>query len=848
MITDENRELLSKILLHSIPTLFLGAGFSIGSKNKNPVMDGKDLKTHIIKELLENKVNQKQLEEIKGYDLKDVCESVYSTYGKIEGKELLSDLLVKCFLDTYPTKDGFHLKLTCYPWKNIFTVNVDDLVENIFSINKEKIFIQNSRKLKEEPDSMPILYKLHGCVKNPKEGFVFSISEYDELITKRLDARLNKFTQDLLNNNVIFIGASMDEQDIRYYLKIYEDAGYKYRKNQIVFIDPSPSFKLINAVKNLGAILIEANTEEFLNFVFDLHYQPNELDRTRFSLSYNGIFRLSEIEKHYEIPYESKLYFGDNCSWQDVSDNWIFETQSIQNARSELDTFLSQNNSTSCFSIYGPIFSGKSCILKELGYYLSSKGYEVLEYRGRQLNLDALKKYIEKTPANHIAFIIDSAAYYYDKIEKILKWSINNKKVIILTASRSYFHKRKKYYLEGESFFEYEVVDKINRKDSITIANKLDEKSHLSFLSSKDFNSRIHYILQRQSIINFIIGLTYNNVSKRIKIQYEKCLPKLSNDEQILLLELAIFDTLEIEYYPRELFVERYGSCINFDSDINIMEMGIIDLARMDEKGICLRNNLIIKSVIAKYKDDIPDTVIKILITISRYVEEKKANVWYYIFQCLLKEDLLKDRLKLDFEKINNLFLSVKNYYRETSYYWLQLGILYQNNKDYSSAFTYLQQSYSIRPYSYQIQHAIARNYLKAANSIFDLPEAIAHFSEGEKLMKELIDSKDYYKIKAKPFSISSYIAEKIRFTNIHGLTPTDKDLKYIINVLSSVKDQKSDYIENAFASFYYFLKKYDKLSLLKISMDSRFLKYLASDVELKDIDDFIDPIIESIN
>ena len=67
------------------------------------------------------------------------------------------------------------------------------------------------------------------------------------------------------------------------------------------------------------------------------------------------------------------------------------------------------------------------------------------------------------------------------------------------------------------------------------------------------------------------------------------------------------------------------------------------------------------------------------------------------------------------------------------------------------------------------------------------------------------------------------------------------------IGVLPLV-NQKSDYIENAFASFYYFLKKYDKLSLLTISMDSRFFKYVASDVELKDIDDFIDPIIESIN
>ena len=79
------------------------------------------------------------------------------------------------------------------------------------------------------------------------------------------------------------------------------------------------------------------------------------------------------------------------------------------------------------------------------------------------------------------------------------------------------------------------------------------------------------------------------------------------------------------------------------------------------------------------------------------------------------------------------------------------MGILYQKNNDFTSAYIYLQQSYSIRPYSYQIQHALARNYLKEAN-YNDIIEASATFDEGEKLMKELIDSKDYYKGKGKVF------------------------------------------------------------------------------------------------
>lgn len=640
----------------------------------------------------------------------------------------------------------------------------------------------------------------------------------------------------------------MDEPDIKYYLKVYEDSGCKYRANKIIFIDPYPTFKFKNIVKKLNAILIEATTEEFLNYITTLNYKPDELKQALITLNYNGIYRLSDIEKTYTTPYESKLYFGNNCTWQDVADDWIFEIEAFKKAIVLLDNIIIGNKPVNCLSIYGSFFAGKSCLLKSLGYYLQTKNFEVLEYRGRQLNIRVLKSYIEKSSSQDFAFIIDNAAHYYEKLEKILLWNPPNKRIIILTASRTYYHKRKKYYLLGKSFVDYNLSYSINSDTAKSIIQKLDEKSHLSFLSSYDFDKQVAYVTKRKYVINLIIDLTYGKVANRIKNEYKKCLPLLSTEEQSFLLELAIFDILDIEYYPRELFSEQYGSIIKLDSNINVTEIGIVDLARMNEKGISLRNSLIIQNIISSNQDRIPETIINILITISRYVEEKKSDVWYYMFQCLLKEDILKKRLKLCFKDINNIFLSVKSYYKDKSYYWLQMGILYQKNNDFTSAYTYLQQSYSIRPYSYQIQHALARNYLKEANYNNDIIEASATFDEGEKLMKELIDSKDYYKEKAKSFSVTSYIAEKIRFIEKHKLKPSDQDLKYMIKNLESIKFQEDEYIENTFGNLFYFLKKHNKLNLLKIDMKSPFLKYLTTTISVKDIDEFDDPIIEAFN
>lgn len=855
MITDKDKEFLFTMLTQSTPTLFLGAGFSRDANKKENIMDGTDLKDYIFKSFVVPRKNEAgfsddDIEEIRNYDLRRMCDTVYSIYDNDEGKRMLSELLLKFYSGIKPEKNGFHLKLTKYSWRNIFTVNIDDLVEQIYLINEVPLFVQNTNKLMPQPDNTTVLYKMHGCVNKPNEGFIFAESEYDTLVSKKIDAKLNKFVQELQNNDIIFIGARMDEPDIRYYLQVYENAGCKYRTNRVIFIDPYPSVYLKTIVKKLDATLIEASAEEFLSYVEKLNYQPDEINKSLIKLNYNGIFRLKDLEKTYTNPYESKLYYGNNCSWQDISDGWAFEIEAFRIAMTKLDDLVETNESVSCLSIYGSFFAGKSCLLKSLAYSLSLKHFDVLEYRGLQLSVEVIKEYIEKSPSHDFAIIIDNAAHYYEKIEKLLIWKPINKRIVVITASRSYYHKRKRYYLVEKNYYEFELKSFIKYNDAVTIEKKLDEKSHLSFLASENYNARVSYIKRKGSIINLIIDLTYGGISKRIQNDYSKFLPMLSAEEQCFLLELAIFDLMDIEYYPRELFTERYGALINLDSDINISEMGIVDLARRDEKGISLRNTLVLNDIISNQKDGILKAIISILKTISRYVEEKKSNVWYYIFQCLLKEDMLKSKLKLNTASINHIFLSVKSEYKDKSYYWLQLGILYQRKNDFASAYTYLQQSYSIRPFSYQIQHALARNYLKEANYIKDYAKARVAFEEGEKLMKELINSKDFYKEKAKPFSISSYITEKIIFMNRFRIKPTKKELKYMISIVDSAQNNNDEYVENAFKKLFFFLKKHGELDLIKMGRGSRFLKYMVVENEPKMIDDSstYDPVVESIS
>lgn len=69
MIENEEKQLLDEIMKDSSPVLFLGAGFSKGSKNENNTLDGKGIWNLILESLVLKKADESDIDEIKGYNL-----------------------------------------------------------------------------------------------------------------------------------------------------------------------------------------------------------------------------------------------------------------------------------------------------------------------------------------------------------------------------------------------------------------------------------------------------------------------------------------------------------------------------------------------------------------------------------------------------------------------------------------------------------------------------------------------------------------------------------------------------------------------------------------------------------
>lgn len=831
MINHRQEELLRKILTESSPVLFLGAGFSIGAKNDSGLLDGKGLKELICDSLISPKVSPDELKEIRDYDLREVCDQVYYLY---KGKSELYDLLIKCFKNTTVPDDDYHMKITAYPWKVIYTVNIDDLLEYIYTTQHKSFHVQNKSKLKNEPSKEHTeIYKLHGCVNIPENGFVFSNTEYTGLTSyTNCNAQFFKLSEDILNQNIIFLGASLDEPDIDHYLHMFNNAGAKHRTNKLVFINPNPDMKLKRRIDEMNGELIESNTEEFLTLVQSINYNPQELEKEIYKMNYEGIYRLSDLENNmYVSPYESKIFTGQCCEWQDAADNWIIKTTAYNNAIVELDELINAHNPVSCFSIYGAMFSGKSCILKCIGYYLFANGYEVLDFQGVRLNFKTLKSYFELSASNRIAIIIDKAAYFYKQIEQFFFEPIKNKEVLIVTASRTYYHKRKKYFLEGNPYKECEITADFTAEDIDFVLQKLKEKSFLADLSSRSNKEQKETIAKSRNMVNLILRLTYGNVASRIKTAYEQCIKTLPFDNMKLVLELAVFDALDIEIYPIELYVERYGSLDKLANSIDNDNIGIADLIRVDRNGLSLRNSLLSKLILQAGKNDIVSSIQDMLKCISKRIVENQSDAWNLIFQGLLAQKRLVIELKLSKEEIRDIFLEVKEEYKDISYYWLQLGLLYQRNKEYSMAFNYLKMSSSIRPEAYQIQHAIARNHLKYANDLDNSVIAKEQFEEGEKLMKKLIDSDKKNIRKAIPFSVTAYVSEKIKYLEKNHIEPSNNELRYMSDAIKKASDMNDDYMNAATKRFIRYLKQINKLSILSFPIDSAFLSNAISDL-----------------
>ena len=313
--TENDIELLYGSLNSRKPILFLGAGFSYEALcNGHKIPMGEELRNSLYKEFYEldcpKDTTADDKEQIKGYNLSELCKAIQQ-----DGREAdLERKLLSIFKGATPNPSDPYQNLLCdYYWDKIYTLNIDDLVENIF-ISKQIDFVVQNESVRKPSQNIRQIIKLHGCVNHPECGFVFSSNEY-AINTALEDYRLKEFANDYFSNDIIFLGTEFNEADIQVLLEKNRKAGFTSTGINYFFISPKIGYtlkRLIDSIENFH--YINWDTKRFLTECTKLNKQSKDIETQERLLEQSGFLKVQDY-KNVPVDYESALYYGNSVKF-----------------------------------------------------------------------------------------------------------------------------------------------------------------------------------------------------------------------------------------------------------------------------------------------------------------------------------------------------------------------------------------------------------------------------------------------------------------------------------------------------------------------------------------------------
>ncbi|MCT7581232.1 SIR2 family protein [Aliarcobacter butzleri] len=421
-ITIEREGLLKNHLREEGINLFLGAGFSYNAMNKNndelPTGDS-------LKKLLVEKFDLQMFEQLSLPQISDIIKKQW----KGDFNRYLRDLYsVKRYDEKYNCINKLNIK-------NIFTLNIDDLVEKIYEDDKSIKILYDVEKYGSIDNEGIDFFKLHGSITytHDKE-LLFSPEELSNLFLKDITKSAG-IALKIASKATIFWGTRIEDANI---LNLLSDQALKKitPKEKWVLVTPSEKNDAIaKFFKIQGYNIIRGNTEELLDyikkFLEENHVNDSEISNSNeeFDLL-DKHFSNNLIHKILSNQYPSRplksFFSGDDPVWSDILDRKI-PTISYYN---EILGKIHKNKKT---FITGGIGSGKSTILMQLAIDPLIDGIKLFFNNitlAQAIKLNVLIKHLKKS----IYIFIDNISNNLEAFLYLEKQSIYN----IICAERDF--------------------------------------------------------------------------------------------------------------------------------------------------------------------------------------------------------------------------------------------------------------------------------------------------------------------------------------------------------------------------------------------------------------------------
>jgi hypothetical protein len=774
------------------PILLLGAGFSIGAKNSHGVNlpKGDDLSDRLFDMMYPESYDAnyiKRAEQLKN-NLKELC-SLFRSEDRVSQR---NDAIANIFKGSVPGENRFHDKFTYYPWNYIFTLNVDDLVENIYQQQMIPLDVWNTEQRgQRKHKKAPLLVKLHGCVRAMQSGVVFDDEEYRRF-TVRQNSLLKEFANQFVKNDVVILGSEFQEDDLQTLIELYQEAGYDNSGYDYFFVSPTiNSLKMENIINRYDNFhRVNMTTEVFLDYINQKIRKPEE---RRSALKEHGACFIDEYNDK-STNYSSNIYSGDSSRYQDFFHDWHIRYPEM---RGKVKKVI-DSGEHHIISITGKQYVGKTCVAKRFLVDFRLAGFEAFELI--RLDYPIIREahdYLESMQlGSKVAILIDNSAFQYRNIVRLASEVPNNiSQLVVITSDSVDNHNSKKYILR-----EYSHVVSITVKENVQkywakqIFDKLLQKNrlgkYLELLPPKQNPGDIrnqNIITQKMLEINDIIDILYYISNGRsFRAYYDEWLKDNYEKMPAMYLEaLCFLGKLGVSWIPTQLIASLVPSN-QAEFNLNDFQNRYSNIVTIQRGRLTIRRRRMIQAGMEFETSFVTEAISNVLLEIFGLFSECERNEYYEIFQKILRVKKLK-KLGVHPKAVYGMLQKLESYCKNYSYFWIQYGIAAQTLEDYDNATNHLNYANHLQPESFSVKHALAKNKMEIGLYKIRNSQAGAQsdFSQGKADMLELVVSRNH--MDNYLYSVHTYVDLMLAYSKVNSCRLTQPDYEKIHEHLKKI-------------------------------------------------------------
>jgi len=365
--------------------------------------------------------------------------------------------LTQPFSNCIPGPSLQHVPL--FVWRTLFTFNIDDVLENLYADNKKRkqtlIPVNFDEPFQTAQNKSELLaIHLHGWVRKPDVGYVFSTSDYARIISS-LNPWMHTLSEILSTEPFIIAGTSLNEVDLEYYLSHRTSATPRRGRGPSLLIHPNPDIVTKADCDQYGLLLVPATFAEFMEWLHsEFPSPPNIIDLVVPSTSNMfsrqpkpeqliEFFSDFELVKPLDLPLPavpSKFMYGREPEWRDLDEHLDIERRDnsllVEDIKQRLASKFAEEGQV--VIILDEAGTGKTTTIKRVGHDLALSGITVLSVcTTSRISTETAKECL-KHISTKVLLLVDGIADHVEQVVELLEEPDVASKTIVLGSERAY--------------------------------------------------------------------------------------------------------------------------------------------------------------------------------------------------------------------------------------------------------------------------------------------------------------------------------------------------------------------------------------------------------------------------